>query len=139
MKYLILLFFTYNIIYSQVKTDPKECLNILFLGSLMSVYDFETIKKSIEILNKKKIKIKFSDNKPPKLLLGGAGLVSTMKDYENFCNMLLNKGKFKNKRVLLSPHSATFTKECKERMSIETIQNIIDFFENKVKKSMIVK
>ncbi len=40
-----------------VKTDPKECLNILFLGSLMSVYDFKTIKKSIEILNKKKIKI----------------------------------------------------------------------------------
>ncbi len=40
-----------------VETDPKECLNILFLGSLMSVYDFETIKKSIEILNKKKIKI----------------------------------------------------------------------------------
>ena len=40
-----------------VKTDPKECLNILFIGSLMSVYDFETIKKSIEILNKKEIKI----------------------------------------------------------------------------------
>ena len=40
-----------------VKTDPKECLNILFLGSLMSVYDFETIKKSIEIINKKKIKL----------------------------------------------------------------------------------
>ena len=40
-----------------VKTDPKECLNILFIGSLMSVYDFETIQKSIEILNKKKIKI----------------------------------------------------------------------------------
>ena len=27
-----------------------------FIGSLMSVYDFETIKKSIEILNKKKIR-----------------------------------------------------------------------------------
>ena len=41
-----------------IKSDPKECLNIFFMGSLMSVYDFETIKKSIEILNKKKIKIK---------------------------------------------------------------------------------
>ena len=40
-----------------IKTDPKECLNIFFIGSLMSVYDFETIKKSIEIFNKKKIKI----------------------------------------------------------------------------------
>ncbi len=40
------------------KPDPQKCLNILFLGSLMSVYDFETIKKSIEIINKRKIKIK---------------------------------------------------------------------------------
>tara|TARA_Y100000589_G_scaffold167471_1_gene159375 strand:+ start:833 stop:2113 length:1281 start_codon:yes stop_codon:yes gene_type:complete len=40
-----------------LKTDPKDCLNILFIGSLMSVYDFETIKKSIEILNNKKKKI----------------------------------------------------------------------------------
>ena len=40
-----------------IKKDPKECLNIFFIGSLMSVYDFETIKKSIEIINKKKINI----------------------------------------------------------------------------------
>ena len=45
----------------------------------------------------------------------------------------------KNKKVLLSPHSATFTKECKSRMSIETVQNIIDYFENKIKPSMLVK
>ena len=44
-----------------------------------------------------------------------------------------------NKKVLLSPHSATFTNECKSRMSLETIKNIIDFFENKIDKSMIVK
>ena len=36
-----------------------------------------------------------------------------------------------NKRVLLSPHAATFTKECLENMSIETVNNIIDFFEKK--------
>ncbi len=45
----------------------------------------------------------------------------------------------KNKKVILSPHSATFTNECKSRMSIETIKNIIDFFDNKIDKSMIVK
>ena len=44
-----------------------------------------------------------------------------------------------NKKVLLSPHSATFTNECKSRMSLETTKNIIDFFENKIDKSMIVK
>ncbi len=43
-----------------------------------------------------------------------------------------------NKRVLLSPHAATFTKECLENMSIETVNNIIDFFEKKIDKSKIV-
>jgi len=41
--------------------------------------------------------------------------------------------------VLLSPHAATFTKECLSKMSIETVQNVIDFFENKLNKSMVVK
>ena len=50
-----------------------------------------------------------------------------------------NNPLLKNKRVLLSPHSATFTKECKSRMSIETVQNLIDFFENKTNANMIVK
>ena len=45
----------------------------------------------------------------------------------------------KNDRVILSPHSATFTNECKSRMSIETTKNIIDFFNNKLDDSMIVK
>ena len=44
-----------------------------------------------------------------------------------------------NKRVLLSPHAATFTKECLENMSIETVTNIIDFFEKRIDKSKIVK
>ena len=35
--------------------------------------------------------------------------------------------------------SATFTNECKSRMALETTKNIIDFFENKIDKSMIVK
>ena len=37
---------------------------------------------------------------PPKLLLGGAGLVSSLTDYEKFCRMLLNKGKLDSKRIL---------------------------------------
>ena len=43
-----------------------------------------------------------------------------------------------NERVLLSPHAATFTKECLENMSIETVTNIINYFENKIDKSKIV-
>ncbi len=64
----------------------------------------------------------------------GAGLDVFEKEPVNINNPLL-----KNKKVLLSPHSATFTNECKSRMSLETTKNIIDFFENKIDKSMIVK
>ena len=64
----------------------------------------------------------------------GAGLDVFEKEPVHKDNSLLT-----NKKVLLSPHSATFTNECKSRMSIETTKNIIDFFENKIDKSMIVK
>ncbi len=64
----------------------------------------------------------------------GAGLDVFEKEPININNPLL-----KNKKVLLSPHSATFTNECKSRMSLETTKNIIDFFENKIDNSMIVR
>ena len=66
-------------------------------------------------------------------IIFGAGLDVFEKEPVDTNNPLL-----KNKKVLLSPHSATFTNECKSRMSIETTKNIIDFFENKIDKSMIV-
>ena len=67
-------------------------------------------------------------------MIFGAGLDVFEKEPPDQNNPLL-----KNKKVLLSPHSATFTEECKERMSKETIQNIIDFFENKLDKTKIVR
>ena len=67
-------------------------------------------------------------------IIFGAGLDVFEKEPVNKNNPLL-----KNNKVLLSPHSATFTNECKSRMSLETTKNIIDFFENKIDKSMIVK
>ena len=67
-------------------------------------------------------------------IIFGAGLDVFEKEPPDPSNPLL-----KNNRVLLSPHSSTFTKECKTRMGIETVQNIINFFENKIEKSMIVK
>tara|TARA_B100000029_G_scaffold239325_1_gene236398 strand:- start:1115 stop:2080 length:966 start_codon:yes stop_codon:yes gene_type:complete len=45
----------------------------------------------------------------------------------------------KNSKVFLSPHTAAFTEECMERMSKETIQNIIDFFDKKLEKFKTVK
>ena len=51
----------------------------------------------------------------------------------------INNPLLKNKRVLLSPHAATFTKEGLEKMSMETVQNIIDFFKDKIEQIKIVK
>tara|TARA_B100000029_G_scaffold493927_1_gene557006 strand:+ start:51 stop:1004 length:954 start_codon:yes stop_codon:yes gene_type:complete len=67
-------------------------------------------------------------------LIFGAGLDVFEKEPVNLNNPLL-----KNKKILLSPHSATFTDECKIRMAKQTVQNIIDFFEKKIDKSMVVK
>ena len=67
-------------------------------------------------------------------IIFGSGLDVFSKEPIEIGNPLL-----KNKKVILSPHSATFTDECTSRMGIETTKNIIDFFENKIDKSMVVK
>ena len=67
-------------------------------------------------------------------LIFGAGIDVFEKEPPNEKNPLL-----KNDKVFLSPHTAAFTEECMTRMGIETIQNIIDFFDNKLEESKIVK
>ena len=68
-----------------------------------------------------------------KNIIYGAGLDVFEKEPPSEDNPLLE-----NKKVLLSPHAATFTKECTSNMAIQTAQNIIDFFENKLNKLMVV-
>jgi D-3-phosphoglycerate dehydrogenase len=67
-------------------------------------------------------------------LIFGAGLDVFETEPPEAKNPLL-----KNDKVFLSPHTATFTEECTTRMGKETIQNIIDFFDEKLEKSKIVK
>ena len=67
-------------------------------------------------------------------LIFGAGIDVFEKEPPDNNNPLL-----KNEKVFLSPHTAAFTEECMIRMGIETVQNIIDFFENKIDQSKIVK
>ena len=81
------------------------------------------------IINEEDLEKALNEN----LIFGAALDVFAKEPIENN-NPLLN-----NKKVILSPHSATFTDECTSRMGIETTKNIIDFFEDKLDKSMIVK
>ena len=67
-------------------------------------------------------------------LIFGAGLDVFETEPPESSNLLL-----KNDKVFLSPHTASFTEECMTRMGKETIQNIIDFFDEKLEKSKIIK
>ena len=67
-------------------------------------------------------------------LIFGAGLDVFEKEPPTKDNLLL-----KNKKVIMSPHTSALTDECKIRMAIEAVKNIIDFFDNKLDKSVIVK
>jgi len=105
--------------------------------NMIDISKFKIMKKNSIIINTSRGGI-INEQDLNKVLneniIFGAGLDVFEKEPVNTDNPLL-----KNEKVLLSPHSATFTNECKSRMSIETTKNIIDFFENKLDKSMIVK
>ena len=67
-------------------------------------------------------------------LIFGAGLDVFETEPPKKNNPLLS-----NDKVFLSPHTAAFTEECMTRMAKETTQNIIDFFDDKLEKSKIIK
>jgi D-3-phosphoglycerate dehydrogenase len=67
-------------------------------------------------------------------LIFGAGIDVFEKEPPSKDNLLL-----KNNKVIMSPHVSALTDECKIRMAKEAVKNIIDFFENKLDKSVIVK
>ena len=105
--------------------------------NLISYEKIKTMKKNAIIINTSRGGIINESDLNKALennIIFGAGLDVFGKEPIEKDNPLIN-----NKKVLLSPHSATFTNECKSRMAIETTKNIIDFFENKLDKSMIVK
>ena len=115
-------------IHMPLNSDTKNLIDLKML---------KTMKKNTIIINTARggvINEKDLDQALNEKIIFAAGLDVFEKEPPDPNNPLL-----RNKRVLLSPHSSSFTKECKSRMSKETIQNVIDFFENKTKESMIVK
>tara|TARA_Y100000768_G_scaffold100277_1_gene73276 strand:+ start:151 stop:1107 length:957 start_codon:yes stop_codon:yes gene_type:complete len=123
-----------------LKTCDYLSLHIPLIEKTKNLINYEkikTMKKNAIIINTSRGGI-INESDLNKALennvIFGAGLDVFGKEPIEKDNLLV-----KNKKVLLSPHSATFTNECKSRMAIETTKNIIDFFENKLDKSMIVK
>ena len=107
---------TKNIInYDLLKTMKKNCIIInAARGGIVNEIDLDRALKED--------------------LIFGAGLDVFEIEPPESNNPLL-----KNNKVFLSPHTAAFTEECMTRMGKETIQNIIDFFDEKLEKSKIVK
>ena len=105
--------------------------------NMINLEKMKIMKKSAVIINISRgsvVNEKDLNEALNKGIIYGAGLDVFEKEPPDDNNPLL-----KNKRIVLSPHAATFTNECRSNMSIETVQNVIDFFENKLNKSMIVK
>ena len=107
---------TKNIInYDLLKTMKKNCIIInAARGGIVNENDLD------KALNEN--------------LIFGAGLDVFETEPPEEKNPLL-----KNDKVFLSPHTAAFTEECMTRMGKETIQNMLDFFDEKLEKSKIVK
>ena len=118
----------YVSLHMPLNKETKDLINYSVL---------KTMKKNAILINTARGGIIKEDDLDKALkedLIFGAALDVFVKEPVDLVNPLL-----KNKKIILSPHSATFTDECTSRMGIETTKNIIDFFENKIDKSMIVK
>ena len=105
--------------------------------NMINIEKMKIMKKNAIIINTSRggvVNEKDLDAALNKGLICGAGIDVFEKEPPDNANPLLT-----NKKVVLSPHAATFTKEGLSKMSVQTVQNLIDFFDNKLQKSMIVK
>ncbi len=107
---------TENLInYNLLKTMKKNC--IIINAARGGIINEEDLNKALN-----------------EDLIFGAGIDVFKQEPPENDNPLL-----KNDKVYLSPHTAAFTDECMTRMGVETIQNIIDYFDNTLEKSKIVR
>ena len=107
---------TENLInYNLLKTMKKNC--IIINAARGGIINEEDLNKALN-----------------EDLIFGAGIDVFKQEPPENDNPLL-----KNEKVYLSPHTAAFTDECMTRMGVETIQNIIDYFDDTLEKSKIVR
>jgi D-3-phosphoglycerate dehydrogenase len=104
--------------------------------NLINMSRIQTMKKTAVIINTARggiINEHDLDKALNEKIILAAGLDVFENEPINLDNPLL-----KNKKVLLSPHTAALTNECRIRMAKETAQNIVDFFEKNINKNMLV-
>ncbi len=109
---------------------PEEKLN-----RFTKIYSYNEIDK-LQLVNTPNVIEKYDKNY--KFFSGGGGLVSTTKDFFNFTLMFLNKGKFKEQRIL-SPetielitrnylkNNQTITESALNRVIVENILNLNEY------------
>ena len=115
-------------IHMPLNSETKNLINYQLI---------KTMKKSSVIINTARGGIVNETDLDKALnenLITGAGLDVFESEPVDTNNPLL-----KNNKVIMSPHTAALTNECKIRMAKETVQNIIDFFENTLQDTMKVK
>ena len=115
-------------VHTPLNKDTKDLVNLKKM---------QTMQKSAVIINTARGGIVNETDLDKALnenIILAAGLDVFVNEPIDLDNPLL-----KNKKVILSPHTAALTNECKIRMAKETVKNIIDFFDKKVNNSMIVK
>ena len=118
----------YVSLHMPLTKETENMINLKILSSMKKNSILINTSRG-EIINELDLNTALNQN-----MILGAGLDVFSKEPPESNNPLL-----KNKKVFLSPHSAAFTEECASRMSVVTIQNIIDFFDGKLDKSKIVK
>jgi CubicO group peptidase (beta-lactamase class C family) len=77
-------------------SDTAVCVPADKLGRLGDAWAFDP-KRGADLYDGAE---KSAWARPPKLVAGGAGLVSTSADYHRFCSMLLNGGELDGVRIL---------------------------------------
>ena len=105
--------------------------------NFITINEMKSMKKNAIIINASRGGIVNEidlNNALNKKIISFAGIDVFEKEPPELTNSLLT-----NNKVVLSPHAATFTKECLDDMSLETAQNVIDFFEEKIEITKIVK
>ena len=104
--------------------------------NLFTKKEFQTMKKNAFIINCARGGILNEDDLYEALLnekIAGAGLDVFDIEPTPSSNPL-----FKLKNVILSPHIAGVTVESTVRMATETVQNVLDVFDNKINQSVVV-